>query len=127
MRFSMVVDFGTIGVALLAFHVIVSVPASGWYSVTHSFDVAVTLPLILPDRIDTDPGPVTAQPARKVFTFIVVGAVPPTRRGGLLDAVPIIVWQVIEWLVTSIFSAHPIIGASDTRMGSAATFIRPSL
>ena len=36
---SMVVDFGTIGVASLAFHLIVSVPASGWYSVMHSFDV----------------------------------------------------------------------------------------
>src|SRR5262245_408814 len=55
----MVVDVGTIGVASLAFHLIVSVPASGWYSVMHSFDVAVTLPLILPDRMDTDPGPVT--------------------------------------------------------------------
>src|SRR5262245_46816295 len=46
---SMVLDFGTIGVASLAFHLIVSVPASGWYSVMHSFDVAVMFPLILPD------------------------------------------------------------------------------
>src|SRR5262249_50449849 len=119
----MVVDFGTIGVASPAFHLIVSVPASGWCSEMHSFDVAVTLPLIVPDRMDTDPGPVTAQPARKVLTFIVVGAVPPMRRGGLLDAMPTILLQVIEWLETSIFSAHPIIGASDTRMASAATLI----
>src|SRR5262249_58364511 len=84
----MVLEFGTIGVASLAFHLIVSVPASGWCSEMHSFDVAVMFPLILPDRMDTDPGPVTAQPATEALTFIVVGAVPPMRRGGLLDAVP---------------------------------------
>src|SRR5215468_2210936 len=49
---SSVLDFGTIGVASLAFHLIVSAPVSRWYSVTHSFDAALTLPLILPDRMD---------------------------------------------------------------------------
>src|SRR5262245_61619403 len=106
-------DVGKIGVVLAAFHLMVSVPTRGSNRVMHEFDMAVTLPLNLPDRMDTRSGPVTMQSATEPFTRIIVGvAVPLMTSGGLTDTVPITVPHVIEAFDTSIFCAHPAIGAS---------------
>src|SRR5262245_3622005 len=120
-----VLDVGRMGVVLAAFHLIVSVPTSGSNSVMHEFDMAVTLPLNLPDRMDTRSGPVTVQSATEPFTRITVEvAVPLMTSGGLTDTVPITVLQVIEAFDTSIFCAHPAIGASKrTKVIRAAALI----
>jgi hypothetical protein len=95
-RISSVLDRWTIGVVFAAFHLIRNAPASGWESVMHSLVAAVTLPVILPDRMDTGTAPVAVQPARSALTFIVAGVVPPTTRGGSITAVPTSVLHVIE-------------------------------
>src|SRR5215471_2645353 len=100
----------------------VIVPASGSNRVMHSFEVPAILPLILPDRIKTAPGPVTVQPATEPFTRISVEvAVPPTASGGSIDAVPTTVLHVIEWFDTSIRCADPVSGPSRTNTGTQAT------